>query len=475
MNGIAPIARKAARKPAVLGYILLTAHRAQIALAAAVLLIALVISPTVDATLNRLIPVKTTKKIFGLVKEHKQRPLRNRLDRMIMMSFWLISGGAALYLVWLRIPSGVAEADRYSLHRESRADDLATSDPPGAIRLYRKARLFTVDPIREQQLSQKIERLETSAPSDPTEIVSGDETMMETSRRKTGGVSTSIHPENHDSIGPGGRYILEEELGTGGMGTVYSGLDTVLDRRVAVKKLSDRFMGDDEYLSRFRREARALAKLTHPAIVQVYDLIEDRGRYWMALEYVDGGDLAAYVNDRKQVPLIESTAMIRRIADGLACAHRQGIIHRDLKPANILLTRNQDPKISDFGLARLACSSILTQEGAILGSPRYMSPEQAAGNDSDERSDIYALGVTFYELLAGRPPFDGDTARVLAQHITQPPPPLGQIPVDIPEDIETLIMQMLAKDPRERPANMIEIVEILDRLQPASKTSAPRI
>ncbi len=470
LRGNIPMAKLAIRKPAVAGYILLTAYKAHICLAGAVLLLTLVIAPLVDAGLDRIFPPKTSKKLFGLVKEQKHRPLRNRLDRMLMTSFWMLSLGAVGYLVWIRIPSGVAEAGRYSRLKESEADDVYPSDPRRAARLYRRAALFTVDPEHEEQLVQKMNRQIAADEPKPTRIIPAGETLIEISNREALG----NRQPGLDAIGVSGRYLLEEELGTGGMGTVYRGLDTVLDRRIAVKKLSDRFMGDDEYLSRFQREAKALAKLAHPAIVQVYDLIEDKGSLWMALEYVDGGDLADYLRKKNQISLNESAVMIRAIAAGLAYAHDQGIIHRDLKPSNILLTNNREPKISDFGLARLACSSVLTQEGAILGSPRYMSPEQAAGNESDERSDMYALGVTFYELLAGRPPFDGDTARVLAQHITQPPPPLREIPIDVPHDIEELIMRMLAKNPDDRPGGMSRVVESLDHLRPISNATSPR-
>ncbi|MDM7973345.1 MAG: serine/threonine-protein kinase [candidate division Zixibacteria bacterium] len=258
------------------------------------------------------------------------------------------------------------------------------------------------------------------------------------------------------------RYRLEEKLGQGAMGIVYRGHDQVLDRPVALKRLAARLVGESVYSERFRQEARALARLSHPHIVQVFDLIAVGEEIWMVLEYLDGGSLADYLKTHGRLEPAEAARMICGIADGLAVAHREGIIHRDIKPANILLTADRRAKLSDFGIAKLAREATLTQAGSTLGSPAYMSPEQCSGEGLDERSDIYSLGITLYELLAGRPPFAGETSGILAQHLVGDPAPLAQWAPGVPEPLDRLVRLMLAKRREDRPQMMAEVAAALD-------------
>lgn len=263
------------------------------------------------------------------------------------------------------------------------------------------------------------------------------------------------------SIGPKGRYRLQEEIGRGAMGIIYSAMDTVLDRPVAVKELPHHFTSDPDRYQRFQREARTLAKLAHPGIVQVFDLIEDEGRHFFIMELVQGGDLAEHVKREGQPSVPEACRLGISVSSALSYLHAEGVVHRDLKPANILLTRDRQPKLTDFGMARFVSDSGLTTEGAILGSPRYMSPEQAGGKEADHRSDLYSFGVLLYWLLTGRTPFDGDVASVLSQHLTQPPDPPSTLNSEIPGDVERVILSLLAKDPGEREQDLTDVTVTL--------------
>lgn len=271
----------------------------------------------------------------------------------------------------------------------------------------------------------------------------------------------------------GGRYVIESELGRGGMGLVHRARDTVLDRAVALKELPPALRSDPALAERFRTEARVLAKLAHPGIVQIYDLVEDERGMWMAMEIVPGGSLDARL-EGGPLPVADAIELARRMAEAMAYAHAQGVVHRDFKPHNVLLAADGSPKVTDFGLAKLVQSQgpALTQAGTVLGSPAYMSPEQASGREADARSDVYALGATLYELLTGRPPFVGETASVLLQHITQPPPrPSELAPAPLPEAVEALLLRMLAKEPADRPADMDAVARELDAIARAASAS----
>jgi serine/threonine-protein kinase len=341
--------------------------------------------------------------------------------------------------------------------------------------LYGRALSLTTDTDLASKLEARLREItssEVSAPQTKTEVFAT--------------LSDRAYAESHTSLGKDAepsqsgsafdeRYRLGNELGKGAMGVVFQARDTVLDRKVAVKQLSLILSSDEEHASRFRREAKALARLAHPNVVQVYDLIERGSRLWMVLEYVDGGDLAAHLDARGPLTVAETVKIAIPIAEGLAYAHDQGIIHRDLKPANILLTRDQIPKISDFGIARLSQSSNLTQVGAVLGSPPYMSPEQCSGDVTDTRTDIYALGITLYEMLSGEVPFHGDTASVLARQIVESPRPLTEVSDTVAPEAEELVLRMLAKDPSDRPNDMREVIRVLRQLEKHSSVPASTV
>jgi serine/threonine-protein kinase len=261
------------------------------------------------------------------------------------------------------------------------------------------------------------------------------------------------------------RYQLTRELGRGGMGVVYLATDTVLQREVALKELPLHLGGATDLSKRFRQEARVLAKLSHPCIVQVFDLVEDEGRLWIALEFVRGGTLAdamRYAGGALAWP--EVARIGRQVAEGLAFAHAQGVIHRDIKPMNVLVTDARPPlaKLTDFGLARLVESTEHTQPGSLLGSARYMSPEQVAGRPADARSDLYALGVTLFEMLTGRVPFEGEFAAVLARHASETPPDVRTLAPDVPQALAELVASLLAKAPEDRPRDAALVARDLE-------------
>lgn len=254
----------------------------------------------------------------------------------------------------------------------------------------------------------------------------------------------------------GERYKLESEIARGGMGTVFKAHDEVLARRVAVKVLHENLSRDDAFLERFRREALAAARLTHPNIVAIYDTGADEGqgggeRHYIVMEYCGRGTLAELLTSGPLDP--SRVAGIGRIVcEALAYAHGHGIVHRDVKPANILITEDGTLKVADFGIAKAAfAGGDLTTTGAVLGTVTYISPEQAKGLEPDGRSDLYSIGVVLYELLTGRPPFAGDNQVATAmQHLREDPPAPRSIRGGVPRSLENVILTALAKDPDER-------------------------
>lgn len=272
-----------------------------------------------------------------------------------------------------------------------------------------------------------------------------------------------------------GRYEIVRELGRGGMGIVLLGRDPMIDRLVALKiiKLSadeDITQSNKELLTRFFIEAKAVGKLAHPNIVTIFDVGEEDGKSYMALEYIDGSDLAVVIKEDGAIPLERAVDITIQVASGLGFAHNNGIIHRDIKPGNILLQKDDQVKIADFGLARLQASHSVTQTGHAVGSPSYMSPEQVQGIHLDGRSDIFSLGIMFYELITGRRPFVGESMSTLIFKIIQdtPPPPSGVLST-IPSKVDPFIKRILAKNPDERYQTCDEVITALKGLVSGGK------
>lgn len=460
-----PDARKAVKKPLLMGYLLLTAHRAQII---SVLLFSFLIflAPViVDKVTVTIFPPETSKKILGLVTVQQKNPLEDAAYVFIMTILWMSSIGSALLLFLFEIPKGLSRANALSLRLVKRADNNA--DQSRRRMLYRLALMLTTDAQLESQVTSS---LRDSAILDSQQNA-GNMTSIDAAADSQRRIRKKSSPS--PTIGPQGRYKLGPELGKGAMGVVYQGWDNVLERKIAIKQLASVFSKDEAYVARFRREAKTLARLIHPNIVQVYDLILENGNLWMALEYVEGGNLSSYLEKKKVLAVEETSGIAIPVAQGLAHAHNRGIVHRDLKPANILLTKDHVPKISDFGIAKISQASELTQVGSVLGSPIYMSPEQCSGSPVDFRADIYSLGVTLYKLLTGKVPFEGEASTVMARHIFEKPPTLSEIRDGISSDMEKLILQMLAKSPDGRPSSMNAVVERLSSMINISAASAP--
>lgn len=247
------------------------------------------------------------------------------------------------------------------------------------------------------------------------------------------------------------RYEIIKTIGEGGMANVYLANDTILERNVAIKVLRGDLSNDEKFIRRFKREALSVSNLSHPNIVEVYDVGEEEGNYYIVMEYIDGKTLKQQLQKRGALTLTEVLDIMGQLADGLAHAHEAYIIHRDIKPQNIMIQDNGLIKITDFGIATAINSTQLTQTNSVMGSVHYLPPEQASGKGSTIKSDIYSLGVLMYELLAGSVPFKGDTAVEIAlKHMKEKIPSIRkQIPT-IPQSVENIILKATAKNPKNR-------------------------
>ena len=255
-----------------------------------------------------------------------------------------------------------------------------------------------------------------------------------------------------------GRYEILDKLGEGAMGVVHRARDRNLGRVVALKMLSAELAAEDELTKRFQREAEAVGRLNHPNIVTVYDLGEADGRLYMAMELLEGDDLRDLIERSTPIPLAERSRIMIEICKGLGYAHSKGVIHRDIKPANIHVTGAGRVKLLDFGLARLTTRSGITRRGMILGTPDYMSHEQAMGKELDHRTDVFSAGAVFYEFLTGQKPFKGKTLHsVLYQIISEDPEPLLTLNPDLPARLAAVIHRMLGKDMQRRYGSMGEV------------------
>ncbi len=296
-----------------------------------------------------------------------------------------------------------------------------------------------------------------------------------------------MYPSQRPPLAPGtsiGKYTVQAHLGEGGNGAVYSALDSVLGRRVALKLLHPQLVYDPHIAGRFRQEAQAMAQLNHPNVVTVHDLVGEAGTWAIVMELVDGGEtLASLLKREGRIAPVRAIRLAAQVAAGLGHAHARGVVHRDVKPANVMIVRHavrpgvvsEVAKISDFGIARLVHGEKRTQGQLTLGTLWYLAPEQAQSSSVDARADVYALGATLYEALTGRVVFPYDNvARVLAAALSEPPMPPSSLVPGIAPAVDELVLRFIAKRPEARPAHGEEARSELEQLEQLLEPNTPR-
>lgn len=277
-----------------------------------------------------------------------------------------------------------------------------------------------------------------------------------------------------------GRYRVDTIIATGGMSAVYRGLDLRLDRPVAVKIMDSRYAGDTQFLTRFQREARAVARLKDPGLVAVYDQGMDGQQPFLVMELVEGGTLRELLRERGPMPPHAAAAVLAPVLGGLAVAHQAGLVHRDIKPENVLISDDGDVKIADFGLVRAVAEAKITSTSVILGTAAYLSPEQVSTGNAGPRSDVYSAGILLYELLTGTTPFTGDSALAVAyQRMDNDVPMPSSVIAGVPAQFDELVLHATARDPAQRYADAQHMADELDAIVhelglPPFRVPAPR-
>jgi len=275
-----------------------------------------------------------------------------------------------------------------------------------------------------------------------------------------------------------GKYRVLEPLGRGGMARVYRAYHPQLDRYVAIKVLRSDLVEEEDFLARFKREARAVAALRHPNIVRVFDFDVQQGAYYMVMELLEGDSLRTRLNDyrarEEQMPLGDVARVLLDVLEGLEYAHSEGMVHRDVKPGNILLSRSGQAVLTDFGIAQIVGGTRYTVSGALMGTLSYMSPEQGLEGECDARSDIYSLGIVLYEILTGDPPFDADTPlAILMKHVNDPLPPPRKMEPSIPRPLERVVLKALAKRREQRYQTADEMAQALRQAVKKARIELP--
>ncbi|TET73040.1 MAG: serine/threonine protein kinase [Candidatus Aminicenantes bacterium] len=269
-----------------------------------------------------------------------------------------------------------------------------------------------------------------------------------------------------------GRYQIIEELGKGGMGKVYKAHDTEIKEKVALKLIKPEISADKRTIERFQNELKFARKISHRNVCRMYDLNKEKGSYYITMEYVSGEDLKSFIRRVGQLPAGKAISIAKQVCEGLTEAHRIGVIHRDLKPSNIMIDKEGDARIMDFGIARSLKAKGITGAGVMIGTPEYMSPEQVEGKEADQRADIYSLGVILYEMVTGRVPFEGDTPFTIGvKHKSEIPEDPKNLNTQIPDDLSRMILRCMEKDREERYQTAEELISEFSKIEKGIPTA----
>lgn len=440
-------------KPALLKLWLLKPATARIFLIASLLIYLVLTNHLSQAIIDAWHPLDQNSLKTGVMELlnspilRKQQDLREVRYWQLLMFFWMLGLTIASIILILDLPRSIKAGKQMSAELLQQSDEVRETNPLLYETLTFRAENLKLD---SSPLEPSVEKVKGTPAKSPLEVA------------KTRAVPKAEKKARF--VGSNQRYRIDKALASGGAGVVYQAEDTVLGRKVALKELLEDLASDEEQAERFKSEARALALLNHKHILPVYDLLEENGRFWLVMELLTAGTLSDRIGSVGTLDTSQIIEITRGIASGLEFAHKQGFVHRDIKPANILFADDGSFRLTDFGIAKHQATGIKTSHGLILGSPGYMSPEQAAGEAVDARSDIYSLGITMYQMLTAELPFQGDTSSVMAQHITRPATAPSLINTSVSKALDAVVLKMLAKKPEERYQTAADLIKALNDL-----------